>query len=909
MANRYYVGNSGAAATWNNANYWSSSSGGAGGAGVPSGSDDVIFDSNSPACEIDIDTEAASLTATNCGNITQSSTVSSSNTYPITLTNVNWTVGAFSLYATTFTASGTGTFNTNGSTFVTGDASITSYVVMGTGNWFVGGSFALASGKFTKGSGTITTGNSSTVSLTLDAQGNDIGNFVYDGTGGTVDVTLLSSVTFGTLELTNVDFDCNTFSIGCTGAVAIDATGKTIAFSTGNHTFKSNFTVTAGTLTFGTGSIFTISNDAATASLNFGSGTSLKTVLVDASSTGFVTFAETCTIETLTLNPGNNIKFQSTKNFTITNRPVWKGTSGSNILLKASTDTSAWNLLGSWATAAYVSYINVRDSNSTPVVNAIDSTNSTGNTNWNFISDPATRYFVSDGATTSWQEPNNWAYISNGAGGAGVPTASTAVYFDTNSGKNCVLNSNAVASTFNVSSYGYTLNINGKTLTISDAATITSGTFDLTTGTIQITTASTIVPTAVTAGTGKWYFPLTTNITCKFTSTINIGVVDITGGNTYTMTIDKYTINGGLKCNTLSSTCNLTTLANVILDSTITTLSNLTLTSAYYTYFRGNTTFSGTMTIGSGGTYYLGSGTFDLAGVTLSNVSSITTSQTMVFSAAWNCYGTFTLHAGSTVSFGSGLSYNFNTIVWNGSLGNPITLASLGTWYLDVDATSPTVTYIVVSNSNASIGNQILANDGTSANLGGNSNWLFASSSSSSSSSSFSSSSVSSSSVSSSSFSSSSYSSSSFSSSSYSSSSFSSSSFSSSSFSSSSYSSCSSSFSSSSFSSSSISSSSSSFSSSSFSSCSSSSSSVSGSSFFALTYYSSCSSSLNRTTFVPDSNIENFNYNPTAPRYIFNNGYYIEDDVMEQYTYLIQDTLRKHTSNLIKYPGIVRKRY
>lgn len=44
MANRYWVGNGG---NWNDTNHWSASSGGAGGASVPTSSDDVFFDANS----------------------------------------------------------------------------------------------------------------------------------------------------------------------------------------------------------------------------------------------------------------------------------------------------------------------------------------------------------------------------------------------------------------------------------------------------------------------------------------------------------------------------------------------------------------------------------------------------------------------------------------------------------------------------------------------------------------------------------------------------------------------------------------------------------------------------------------------------------------------------------------------
>ncbi len=53
MADRFFVGDTDN--SWNNSNNWSSTSGGAGGVGVPDTSDSAIFDSSSPGCVLDID--------------------------------------------------------------------------------------------------------------------------------------------------------------------------------------------------------------------------------------------------------------------------------------------------------------------------------------------------------------------------------------------------------------------------------------------------------------------------------------------------------------------------------------------------------------------------------------------------------------------------------------------------------------------------------------------------------------------------------------------------------------------------------------------------------------------------------------------------------------------------------------
>jgi len=44
----------------------------------------------------------------------------------------------------------------------------------------------------------------------------------------------------------------------------------------------------------------------------------------------------------------------------------------------------------------------------------------------------ADRYWVDDGVANNWHDPNNWALVSNGAGGAGIPTAVDDVFFDGN---------------------------------------------------------------------------------------------------------------------------------------------------------------------------------------------------------------------------------------------------------------------------------------------------------------------------------------------------------------------------------------------------------------------------------------------------------------------------------------------
>lgn len=88
MAARYFrnVGTS-----WNDTNNWSTTSGGGGGASIPTAADDVIFDTNSGNCVIDVTANALSLTCTGyAGAITNPSlfvlTVSGNVTFSNTMT-------------------------------------------------------------------------------------------------------------------------------------------------------------------------------------------------------------------------------------------------------------------------------------------------------------------------------------------------------------------------------------------------------------------------------------------------------------------------------------------------------------------------------------------------------------------------------------------------------------------------------------------------------------------------------------------------------------------------------------------------------------------------------------------------------------------------------------------------------
>ncbi|HLC39160.1 MAG TPA: PKD domain-containing protein [Patescibacteria group bacterium] len=91
-------------------------------------------------------------------------------------------------------------------------------------------------------------------------------------------------------------------------------------------------------------------------------------------------------------------------------------------------------------------------------------------------------------------------------------------------------------------------------------------------------------------------------------------------------------------------------------------------------------------------------------------------------------FGTFADNTPDTkITFNAGSTYNFTNIDLDGTLGQEIVLVSStpgASWLLNVTALVPTVSFIDVSDSNASGGSQIIATN-YCQNLGNNQNWLF----------------------------------------------------------------------------------------------------------------------------------------------------------------------------------------
>jgi hypothetical protein len=100
MASRYWVG---ATTSWNTASNWSATSGGAGGAGVPTSADDVIFDGGGTGnCTLDVNFACAflSVAAAYTGTINTSSYDGSIYGDISVAGTVNWAKGSGTLMLT-----------------------------------------------------------------------------------------------------------------------------------------------------------------------------------------------------------------------------------------------------------------------------------------------------------------------------------------------------------------------------------------------------------------------------------------------------------------------------------------------------------------------------------------------------------------------------------------------------------------------------------------------------------------------------------------------------------------------------------------------------------------------------------------------------------------------------------------
>lgn len=243
MASRYWVGGAG---NWDaTTTHWSATSGGAGGASVPTAADDVFFNSASNATAYTV----TLLTAPVCLSITVTGPASGNVTFA---GSAAWSIsGNVSLPATGLTWSNTSaiTFGGASQTITTNGVSLTNALT-----------FSGAASTKTLGSALTTSGNVSQTAGTLDLSAYTFTCANFASISGT------RTLSFGTGNITCTGSGNATLNLTTTGltvsgtAPTVNLTYSGAASRLVNSISSINLNVTAGTGTFGVNSSFSVNN-------------------------------------------------------------------------------------------------------------------------------------------------------------------------------------------------------------------------------------------------------------------------------------------------------------------------------------------------------------------------------------------------------------------------------------------------------------------------------------------------------------------------------------------------------------------------------------------------------------------------------------------------------------------------
>jgi len=432
--NLYWIGGTG---NWNDNTHWSLTSGGAGGAALPTSADNVFFDANSfsaPSQTVTINSTAA------CADM-------------------DWTGAAFNPL---LTSNGGAPLSIHGSlTFIPA----MTFVMVNSDVYFR----ATATGK------TVTTAG-----LTFNTSA------IFDGVGG--GWTLVDAFTGNSyFNLINGSITSNNNTITCgyftsnsgftrslnlgTSIVNITAGGGVFNVGTNGLTFNGgastiNFTNTGGILTGGTHSFNNVNWTNASSNGSLYDGLSYNKIVfsgtgdvnpsagtyyasVNFQKVGFinpgngnfgkVTFSDNGTIvgtnsyDSLIFSPGKTYSLQYGFTQTINNLFQANGTCSQPILIKSNGAGTAANISSGAATIA-ANYVRMQDITATggAVFTANTSIDLGNNTGWT-INAPTSQNLYWVGGAGNWDDANHWSLTSGGAPGTCIPNRYDNVYFDANS--------------------------------------------------------------------------------------------------------------------------------------------------------------------------------------------------------------------------------------------------------------------------------------------------------------------------------------------------------------------------------------------------------------------------------------------------------------------------------------------
>ena len=286
MADRYWILGTGSWSSTNTAN-WSASSGGAGGASVPTAADNVFFDANS-----NVGTGAFTVTMANTPRVCNDFTASGlDGTMTLAGASIALNVsGSLTWPATGFirTYNGVTTFNAT----TTGKTVSTQNIAFGTsiefagvgGGWTLGSALNVSNGFLNLTNGTLNTSASNYAITTIQLSSSNSNTRTLNLNGSTVTITGTGTSGWTTSTITNLTFNAGTSSIVNVGAstffngggltfydVSFTNAAVTSVSIFGSNTYR-NLSIT-GRIILGLGTFFLSGDQTINGTLTIGAGT------------------------------------------------------------------------------------------------------------------------------------------------------------------------------------------------------------------------------------------------------------------------------------------------------------------------------------------------------------------------------------------------------------------------------------------------------------------------------------------------------------------------------------------------------------------------------------------------------------------------------------------------------------
>jgi hypothetical protein len=671
MTNKYWVGGAG---NWDTSDttHWSLTSGGGGGASVPSASDNVFFD------------QVATYTVTCTGAIAC----------------LDFTV-SFGVVA-----------------FAETSSSIT-----------ISGSMSFSSGTVSSWAPNFGVTFNATTSKTITTNNVSIGAPTFNGVGGTWTLGSAFSVNNGTLTLTNGTFSTSASNYAVTSALlrSDNSNIRTLNLN------ASTYTVTSGGASFNTststnltvsGSGATVTMTGSTAKTFAGGSFNWGAITLNQGGAGQLTISGSNTFANISnsynATGATSIRFTSGTTQTVSNFTA-TGTSGNVLTIDSTTPATAATLSKASGTVS-VNYVSIQDSTATGGAAwnvGANSADVSGNTGWIFAS--PTRYWVGGAGNWTTSDTTHWSASSGGAGGATVPTAPVDVFFDQAGTYTVTVTGPLTCRDFTVSAGVVTFSASGsQAIAISGSMSLASGTvgtwdtsFD---PTFNATTSKTIStngesisgPTFDGVG-GTW--ALGSAFVTSGTITLTNGTFSTSASN-YPVTCSSFSSSNS---NIRTLNLNASTFTLTSTSWTCTTATNLTVSGSGATVTMTRATAK---TFAGGGANY-GAFTLDQGGA-----GRLTISGSNTFANISNSYNAT---AATTIRFTSGTTQTVSSFTAAGTSGKVLTIDST------TPATAATlskatgtvsVDYVSIQDSTATGGATWYAGS-NSTNVSGNTGWVF----------------------------------------------------------------------------------------------------------------------------------------------------------------------------------------